>query len=186
MNENKGKLILYSGASGVGKGSILKRLTEVDPSVKLSVSCTTRERREGEAEGVNYYYVTREKFLDMVKNGEFLEWAEYCDNLYGTPIAPLREFVAQGYNVVLEIEVQGAIQVMEKYPDILSIFILPPSFEELEKRLRGRETEDEETIAKRLEQARLEISLRDRYKFCVVNKTLEKACDEVFEIIHNN
>ena len=183
MNKEKGKLVLYSGASGVGKGTILKKLMERDPSVKLSVSDTTRAPREGEVNGVHYNFVTREEFKRKIAEGGYLEYAEYCDNFYGTPTAQVEQMVGEGCKVFLEIEVQGALQVMKKYPDILSIFILPPSFDELEKRLRGRETEDEETIRKRLEQARLEISVRDRYKYCIVNKDVDKAGEEVLAVI---
>lgn len=185
MNEvKKGRLVLYSGASGVGKGTILRELMKRDQSVKLSVSDTTRAPREGERNGVDYNFVSRAEFEGKIDAGGYLEYAEYCDNFYGTPLEQVNNMLEQGYNVFLEIEVQGALQVMEKYPDILSIFILPPSFEVLEKRLRGRETEDEETIQKRLEQARLEISLRDRYKHCVVNKDLNTAVEEVLGIIN--
>lgn len=183
MNKQKGKLVLYSGSSGVGKGTILKRLTELDPNIWISVSNTTREPREGELDGVHYNFVTREDFEKLIAEDGYLEHAQYCDNYYGTPLAPIEKKLSEGRTVFLEIEVKGALQVMEKFPDVLSIFILPPSFEELESRLRGRGTEDEETVQKRLDKAREEISFKDRYKYNVVNDDLDNAVEEVLEII---
>lgn len=183
MNNKKGRLVLYSGSSGVGKGTILKKLTELEPNIWISVSNTTREPREGEVDGVHYNFVTKEAFEKLIAEDGYLEYAPYCENYYGTPLAPLEEKLGEGRIVFLEIEVKGALQVMEKYPDILSIFILPPSFEELESRLRGRGTEDEKTVQKRLDKAKEEIAFKDRYKYNVINDDLDKAVGEVLEII---
>ena len=158
MTDQKGKLVLYSGSSGVGKGTILKKLMELDENVCLSVSDTTREPREGEIDGVHYNFVTRDNFKEKIASGGYLEYAEYCHNFYGTP--------------------------MKKYPDILSIFVLPPNFETLERRLRSRGTEDEATIERRLEKAKEEIGCRSRYTYNVINNDLDTAVKEVYDIIH--
>lgn len=186
MTDSKGKLVLYSGSSGVGKGTILNRLREIDPDVWVSVSNTTRKPRAGEIDGVHYNFITKEEFERLIAENGYLEYAPYCDNYYGTPLAPLREKLAEGKTVFLEIEVDGGLQVMKQYPDVLSIFILPPSFEVLEQRLRDRGTEDAETIEKRLEKAKEEIGCRSRYRFNVINDDLDKAVQEVYDIIHNN
>ena len=157
----KGNLILFTGSSGVGKGTIIKELLDRDKNIRLSVSNTTREPREGEIDGVHYNFLTREQFNVVLK-----------------------DMLNQGYDVLLEIEVKGGLQILDKYPDILSIFILPPSMESLERRLRRRGTEDEETIRKRLAQAAEEISYKDRYKYNVVNGDLETAINEVLDILH--
>ena len=184
MNNQNGKLVLYSGSSGVGKGTILEKLRELDDNIWVSVSNTTRQPRKGEQDGVHYHFVTREAFEELIRQDGFLEYAEYCGNYYGTPLAQLREKIAEGKTVFLEIEVEGALQVMKKYPDVLSIFIVPPSFEVLEKRLRNRGTEDEATIEKRLEKAKEEIGCRGRYRYNVINNDLDTAVREVYDIIH--
>ena len=184
MSNQNGKLVLYSGSSGVGKGTILEKLRELDDNIWVSVSNTTRQPRKGEQDGVHYHFVTREAFEELIRQDGFLEYAEYCGNYYGTPLAQLREKIAEGKTVFLEIEVEGALQVMKKYPDVLSIFIVPPSFEVLEKRLRSRGTEDEETIEKRLEKAKEEIGCRGRYRYNVINNDLDTAVREVYDIIH--
>ena len=163
----KGNLILFTGSSGVGKGTIIKELLDRDKNIRLSVSNTTREQ-----------------FNDVLKKDGYLEHAEFCGNLYGTPKKQVEDMLNQGYDVLLEIEVKGGLQILDKYPDILSIFILPPSMESLERRLRRRGTEDEETIRKRLAQAAEEISYKDRYKYNVVNGDLETAINEVLDILH--
>lgn len=184
-SKKRGILVLYTGSSGVGKGTIMAELMKKDPSIRLSVSNTTRDPREGEINGVHYNFVTREQFEELIKSDGYLEYAEYCDNYYGTPKKQVEDLLDEGYNVFLEIEVQGGLQILEKYPDILSIFILPPSMDVLEKRLRSRGTEKEEVIIKRLEEAKNEISFKDRYRFNVVNGELESAVDEVLNILHN-
>lgn len=184
MNSKKrGTLILYTGSSGVGKGTILSELLKRDDNLRLSVSNTTRAPREGEIDGVHYNFVTIEEFEEQIRQDGYLEYAKYCDNYYGTPKKQVFDMLNEGYDVFLEIEVQGGVQILEKYPDILSIFILPPSMEVLEHRLNKRGTEDSETIKKRLEQAEEEIKYKDRYKYNVVNAELEKAVDEITEIL---
>ena len=179
-SKRQGTLILYTGSSGVGKGTILAELMKRDDNLRLSVSNTTRAPREGEVDGVQYNFVSVEEFEKQIAQDGYLEYAKYCDNYYGTPKKQVFELLDEGYDVFLEIEVQGGVQILEKYPDILSIFILPPSMEVLEHR---RGTEDAETIKKRLEQAEEEIKYKDRYKYNVVNAELEKAVDEIMDIL---
>ena len=180
---NRGILVLYTGCSGVGKGTIMKELLRRDPNIRLSVSNTTREPRDGEIDGVHYRFVTREEFLALADADGYIEYAEYCDNLYGTPKQHVEELLAAGYDVFLEIEVQGGLQVMEQFPDVLSIFILPPSIEELENRLRGRGTETEEVIRQRLAEAENELAVAQQYRFRVVNDDLNTAVNEVLDIL---
>ena len=186
MNNNKrGILVLYTGSSGVGKGTIMSELLKRDENIRLSVSNTTRAPREGEIDGVHYNFVTKEQFEKLIDEDGYLEYAKYCENYYGTPKKPVEDMLSQGYNVFLEIEVQGGLQIMEKYPDVLSIFILPPSMDVLEKRLRGRGTEKEDVIQKRLAEAKNEITFKDKYKYNVVNGDLETAVDEILDILRN-
>ena len=180
----KGKLVIYTGFSGVGKGTIMKRLRELDDSVKLSVSCTTRAPREGERNGVEHFFVSRDEFKDLIDKDGFLEYAEYCDNFYGTPEKAVDEMLEKGYNVFLEIEVQGGMQVMKKRPDCLSIFIVPPSMEELERRLRERGTEDEATITKRLAAVDEEKKFKQHYSHIVLNDDVNRAAEEIIDLIH--
>ena len=184
-SKKRGILVLYTGSSGVGKGTIMAELLKRDPSIRLSVSNTTRDPREGEIDGVHYNFVTKEQFEELIDSNGYLEYAKYCDNYYGTAKKQVEDLLDEGYNVFLEIEVQGGLQILEKYPDVLSIFILPPSMDVLEKRLRNRGTEKEEVILKRLDEAKNEIGFKDRYRFNVVNGELETAVDEVLEILHN-
>lgn len=182
---SRGKLVVYTGYSGVGKGTIMKRLKELDNSVKLSVSCTTRKPRAGETNGVEYFFVNKDEFENLIKQDGFLEYASYCDNYYGTPEKAVDEMLEKGYNVFLEIEVQGGMQVMKKRPDCVSIFIAPPSFEELERRLRERGTEDDETIRKRLSAVEDERKYQQYYKHTVLNDEVDRAAQEILSIIHN-
>lgn len=183
----KGLLIVFSGLSGVGKGTILAELMKMeDLNLAYSVSMTTRDPRPGEVEGVNYFFVTKKRFLVAVKNGELLEHARFVDNDYGTPKAYVDEKRQEGKNVVLEIEIKGAKQIMEKCPEALSIYIVPPSIEELERRLKERKSEDEQTIMKRISKARQELEelqKTDIYEHIVCNDDLDKAIAEVREII---
>lgn len=182
---SKGKLIVYTGASGVGKGTVMKEILKKDETVRLSVSATTRAPRPEDIEGVTYFFVTKEEFEARIAQNDFLEYAQYCDNYYGTPKKAVEEMLNEGINVMLEIEVQGGLQIMEKCPDCTSIFIMPPSNEELERRLRGRGTEDEETILERLKTAKTEMTFADKYDYVVVNDYIEKAADEIIKIIHS-
>ena len=164
-----GNLFVVSGPSGTGKGTLIARLLEEVPDAWLSVSATTRRPRPGEEEGVSYYFLTKEEFLSLAEEGGFLEWAEYSGNCYGTPRASVEREMAAGRQVILEIEVQGALQVREKMPEAHLVFIEPPSLEELERRLRGRGTETEEKVRERLETAKRELPYAPQYDYQIVN-----------------
>lgn len=181
--EKIGKLFVISGSSGVGKGTLLEMLLKQHPGLKLSISATTRSPRPGEVDGVNYFFTKREDFLESVENGEFLEWAEFNGNCYGTKEAWVTKTLNKGGNLILEIETKGALQIKAKLPDTVLIFILPPSLEELEHRLRGRNTEDEQTIQGRLKEAYREIECSKDYDYRVVNDNLERALKELEGII---
>ncbi len=180
---NKGTLLVLSGSSGVGKGTIIAQVLEKRPELYLSVSCTTRAPRPGEVDGVNYYFISREEFQTRIERGEFLEYAEYVGNYYGTSMTVIREKLEKGVDVLLEIEVQGAAKVRERMPEAASVFIVPPSFEELAQRLRGRGTDSEEKIQKRLETARREAKEIKNYDYIVVNDTVDHAAQEVLAIL---
>ncbi len=182
MNK-RGLLVVYTGCSGVGKGTIMKEILAKEDDFRLSVSATTRDPRSGEIHGKDYFFVTKEEFEKMIDNDKFLEYATYADNYYGTPKDAVEEMLSKGYNVFLEIEVQGGLQVLEKCPDCLSIFIIPPSMEELERRLRGRGTEEESVIVKRMEAAKTEMTFKNRYDYIVMNDVAEKAAEEVISIV---
>ena len=178
-------LFVVSGPSGTGKGTLLARLCTAVPSCWLSVSATTREPRPGEVEGIDYYFLSPERFDELVANDGFLEWAEYSGNRYGTPRASVEQHLAAGENVILEIEVQGAFQVRENAPDARLVFIEPPSLAELEARLRKRGTETEEAIARRLETAKLELSRKMDYDKRLVNDDLETAAAELIDYVES-
>ena len=180
---NRGLLVVYSGFSGVGKGTVMKEMLKREETFRLSVSETTREPRPGEVDGREYYFLTKEKFLEMIEKDEFLEYAQYADNYYGTPKKAVEDMLNEGYNVFLEIEVQGGLQIMEKCPDCLSIFIVPPSLEVLEQRLRGRGTETEEIIEKRMKTALVEQGYTSQYDFVVENDIVEKTVDDIINIV---
>ena len=171
MNETRGLLVVVSGPSGVGKGTIMRPFMERNKNVKYSVSATTRAPREGEIDGVNYHFVTKEQFEKLIENDEMLEWARYGGNYYGTP----RFAVERGLAAGLEIEVKGAQQVRRRCPEAVSVFIMPPSFEELSNRLHGRNTESEEKIMERLDIARSEMQLAYDYDFVLVNDDVDEA-----------
>lgn len=183
MKERKGILVIVSGPSGAGKSTVISRTSQLRDDMRFSVSATTRAPRPGEEDGKDYFFKTREEFLAMVEENAFLEHAEYVKNLYGTPAAPVEENIAAGYTVVLDIEVQGAGQVMEKRPDAVSIFLCPPSLEELERRLRGRGTDTEEKILERLETARREYALAHKYGYIIINDDVETAARELDAVI---
>ena len=184
MNKNKkGLLIIFSGPSGSGKGTIMKSLLASRDDTVLSVSMTTRAPRPGEIDGYHYHFVTREEFQKTIEEDGFLEYAEYNGNFYGTPEAPIRRLLNEGKNVMLEIEVQGAEKVMDHRSDVVSIFITTPSYEELERRLRGRGTEPEEVIQKRMKTSQYELSRAFRYQYIVLNDEVEKAVDRINTII---
>ena len=182
----KGLLIVFSGVSGVGKGTILKELMPMeDLNLAYSVSMTTRKPREGEIEGVNYFFVSKKRFVEAIKNDELLEHARFVGNDYGTPKDYVEKQRELGKNVILEIEINGAKQIMEKCPDALSIYMIPPSIEELERRLRERRSEDEETLMKRIAKAKRELKDIDFYEHVVCNDDLQVAIQEVRDIILN-
>lgn len=176
---NPGRLIVLTGPSGVGKGTLLQALLQAHPELYLSISATTRSPREGEVEGVNYYFLDRPQFEAAIKKGELLEWAEFAGNYYGTPLQPVRDRVAAGGLMILEIELLGARQVAKIFPDALRIFILPPSMEVLEERLRSRAQDPEEAILKRLAVARSEIAAADEFDLQIVNDNLDTALAEI-------
>jgi len=178
--------VVISGPSGTGKTTVCNEILKRVPGAVWSVSATTRPKRTGEVDGKDYYFVSREEFERMVRAGEFLEWAEYLGNLYGTPARPVREAIARGKVVVCEIDVQGGRQIAEKMPDSVRIFLLPPSRDVLEQRLRKRGTEMPEQLAKRLAQAELEVRQAREwscYQYFVVNDDLEEAVQQVVRII---
>lgn len=180
----KGLLIILSGPSGVGKGTV-RELFMNDPQLNLSysVSMTTRPKRQGERDGIDYFFVSKEDFLEAIKNDELLEYAEFVGNYYGTPQQYVEKLRNEGKNVVLEIEVEGAKQVTKKCPDALTIFIIPPSLAELERRIRGRRSEPEEIIQKRLAKATKELELVSDYKYVVCNEDPHLAADIIKLII---
>lgn len=183
MATKRGLLMVLSGPSGSGKGTVVRRLLEERADTVLSVSATTRAPRPGEVDGVHYHFLQRENFLRMIEEKAFLEYAEYNGNFYGTPKAPVEALLAQGKNVLLEIEVQGAEQVMDSGVELVSMFITVPSMGELERRLRGRMTESEEVIRSRLATACWELSRAFRYQYVVLNDEVEKAVDRVKTIM---
>ena len=177
------KLFVISGCSGVGKGTVLKEFMKRNSdNFVLSVSCTTRKPRPGEVDGVNYFFLTKEEFEDCINKDKFLEYAQFAGNYYGTKQKYIYQRFAEGMNIILEIETQGALQVKKKMPEAVLIFIAPPSFEELEHRLRGRNTEDEETIQNRLDFVKIELERSKQYDYVVVNDDLERAISEIESI----
>jgi guanylate kinase len=178
-----GLVVVISGPSGVGKGSVHAGLLGILEDLEVSVSATTRAPRPGEVDGVAYHFVDEAAFATMVARDELLEWAEYAGNRYGTPRLPVQEAVARGRTVLLEVEVQGALPVGTHLPEALLVFLVPPSFEELERRLRDRGTEDEVVMQARLEVARGELAAQDRFDHVVVNDDLDRATSEVAALI---
>lgn len=182
--DDKGLLIVLSGPSGVGKGTVRKALFERDDhNLVYSISMTTRKPRVGEVDGKDYFFVSKDEFEKRISENRFLEYAEFVGNYYGTPIDKVKEQIAKGNEVVLEIEVQGALQVREKIKDAVFVFIAPPSLESLYARLRGRGTESEEVIKERIEKAKKEIDLAYKYDYIVINDTVDNAADRIMAII---
>lgn len=184
-NKNK-KLYVISGSSGVGKGTVIKAFLAKHPEFKFSISCTTRAMREGETDGTNYFFVTKEEFQKSVRNDEFLEWAEFSDNCYGTKKDFVQKNLEEGKNVLLEIDTQGALQIKEKMPEAVLIFIAPPSYQDLEYRLRNRNTESEEAIEKRLAFVKMEIENSKFFDYLVINDLVEIAVEEIEKIVANH
>jgi len=183
----KGLLIILSGPSGVGKGTVRDSFySNEELNLAYSISMTTREKRAGEKDGKDYYFTTREQFEKAVENGELLEWTEFVGNYYGTPLDNVEKLRNMGKNVLLEIEVEGAMQVKEKCPEALSIFIVPPSMRELENRIRGRRSEPEEIVQQRLSKASREMNLISQYRYVVCNDNVKEAADIIEAIIKNH
>ncbi len=181
--KNKGILIVISGFSGAGKGTLVNRLIKEYDNYALSISMTTRAPRVGETDGKSYFFVTHEAFQEKIKENGFLEYASYCDNYYGTPKSYVEEQLQNGKDVILEIEVQGALQIKEKYPDALLLFVTPPGAEILYNRLASRQTETEEVILKRMRTAAKESELMHKYDFIVVNDDLDTCVKDTHEMI---
>lgn len=180
---NKGTLIIVSGPSGSGKDTVLKRLFQKMPELEFSISSVSRAMRDDEIQGEKYNFITRDEFEKMIADNQLLEYNVYCGNYYGTPKAPVERCIASGGEIVLEIDVNGAENVRKNCSDYFSVFIAPPSFNELRKRLVGRGTETQEVIEKRLEQAKIELVRAYEYDYIVVNDDLETAVDELRGII---
>ena len=182
--DDRGLLVVLSGPSGVGKGTVRKALFQMEGhNLTYSVSMTTRSPREGEVEGSDYYFVSREEFEQRIKDGKMLEYAEFVKNYYGTPLEEVENRLAEGHEVILEIEVQGALQVREKMKDAVFVFIAPPSIDALYKRLKRRGTEPEEVIQERIEKAKRELGLAYKYDYIVVNDEVNNAADRIMAII---
>lgn len=181
--KNRGILAVVSGFSGSGKGTIMKELLQKYDNYALSISATTRQPREGEMHGKEYFFLSKEEFEQLIKEEKLIEYAQYVGNYYGTPSSFVEEQRDAGKDVILEIEVQGALQVKEKFPDTVLLFVTPPSAEELASRLRRRGTETEEVITKRMEQAVTESTLMDKYDYLVVNDSLQEAVETMHNIL---
>lgn len=177
--QSKGKLIVLTGPSGVGKGTLVQILRQRHPELYLSISATTRSPRPGEEEGEHYYFVSRSDFEKMIASNNLLEWAEFTGNYYGTLRLPVEQKLAQGKTILLEIELEGAKQIKISMPDALRIFILPPSFSALEKRLRDRATDSEAAITRRLKRAQIEIDAAKEFDLQIINDDLEKALHQL-------
>ena len=184
MNQ-KGLLVIISGPAGSGKGTIVSRLRELAP-FDFSVSATTRKPRPGEQHGVHYYFVDKTEFEKKIAEGEMLEYAQYVGNYYGTPKKPVEEALSEGKNIILDIEVKGALQLKEKMPEAIMIYVLPPDYETLLARIRGRGTETEEIIQKRMNEAKNEIKTFPKYDYVVINRNggVEQAAQDVLSILY--
>ena len=177
------KFYVISGSSGVGKGTVIKEFLRRNPNFRLSISCTTRGKRDGEVDGVNYFFLSKDEFQNCINNNEFLEWEEFSGNFYGTKREFVEKCLENDENLILEIDTKGALSVKSLMDNAVLIFIAPPSIEELEKRLRGRHTETEEAIQRRLSSIKLEIENSKQFDYRVVNDTVENAVKELEKII---
>lgn len=185
MMRHEGILIVVSGFSGTGKGTLMKRLVKTYDSYALSVSMTTREARPGEREGKEYFFVSREKFEDVLAKGGLIEYARYCDHYYGTPRDYVERQLASGKDVILEIEIQGALKIKEQYPTALLLFVMPPDIKELRRRLSGRGTETEEVIKARLSRAGEEAEGIEKYDYLVINDDLDLCVEQMHMLIRS-
>ncbi len=179
----KGHLFVISAPSGTGKSTVLSSVRKRLDDFHFSVSYTTRKLRGEEREGIDYHFVERDEFMEMVAKGAFVEWAEVHGNLYGTPIAPIEEAISAGRNMLFDIDVQGGMAIKSAFPDAVTIFLLPPSIEELRMRLSGRGTDSSEQIELRLRNARAEMKFKDKYDYCIVNDDVERASTELTNLI---
>ena len=181
----RGRLIVVSGPSGAGKSTLIQAARDAVPELAYSVSATTRKPREDEVDGRDYLFLSREEFERWIEEGRFLEWAEYSDNLYGTPEEKVEEFLENGRSVILEIELQGARQVRQGRPDAVMVFVRAPSLEETRKRLEGRATEDQQALEARMTTALSEVSAREEFDYEIVNDDRERAQEDVIETMRN-
>lgn len=179
----KGQLIVLSGPSGVGKSTVVKQLMQRMPNLRFSVSATTRNIRPGEQDGVNYYFVSQERFRQMIDNRELLEYTNYVGNFYGTPEQPLDDMLRDGFDILLDIEVEGALNVKKRRPDATTIFVAAPSFAVLENRLKGRGDTPDHVVAQRLDHARWEYSMAGNYEYLVINDSVEDCVAEILSIV---
>src|SRR5574344_804018 len=180
------KLFVISGSSGVGKGTVIKAFLDKNPNFKLSISFTTRNMREGEIDGVSYFFISKNEFEQNIKNNEFLEWAEFSGNYYGTGKKFVEKCLDRGDDIILEIDTKGALNVKKQKPEAVLIFIAPPSVDELEARLRNRHTETEDAIQKRLDCVKQELEASKKYDYIVTNDTVENAVKKIEKIIEEN
>ena len=183
--KNLKKLIILTGPSGVGKGTVVKEILDKDKNIWLSISATTRNPRNGEKEGENYYFLTDKNFKEMIDKKLFLEWAKFAGNYYGTPLSSVKEKIEEGFIVLLEIEVEGAKQIKDQFPESFSIFLLPPSKKELERRIRNRGTEKEDAINRRLIRANYEIASSDKFDFKLTNYDVNETAQKIIKIIRS-
>ncbi len=181
--EASGELIVLAGPSGVGKGTLLAHLRDRHPNLQVSTSVTTRQPRAGEVDGQHYYFKSSAAFKEMIEQGELLEWAEFAGNCYGTPKGPIKDAIALGQRIILEIELNGARQVKESFPEAKRIFVLPPSVAALETRIRARGQDNEGAIAKRLAQSKVELAAADEFDHQIVNDSLETALKDLETVI---
>ena len=182
--KNCNQLIIITGPSGVGKGTVIEKILKKDKSFWVSISATTRKPREGEIDGENYYFLSKDQFEKMIDNDLLIEWAKFADNYYGTLLKPVMERINLGFKVILEIEVSGAEQIRNKFPDALSIFLMPPDSHELEKRIRNRGTDNEESIMKRLDRSSFEIDSANAFDYVITNKDIDDTVKRILEIIN--
>jgi len=183
ISSSEGLLIIISAPAGTGKGTVIRKLREINSNIRVLPSVTTRKPRLGEQDGVNYFFKGKDEFLQMIEKDEFIEWVEYCGNYYGTPRKLLEDSLKLGIDIILEKEVDGTVKIKEQYKDSVSIFLLPPSFKELKRRIEGRGTEDAEVIKKRMERAAEELTYISRYDYAVINDHVEEAAEAVNCII---
>ncbi len=181
--QQRGLLVVISGPSGTGKGTVCKKLLSERKNVRYSVSATTRKPREGEVEGQNYFFVSESQFLDMLEKDALIEWDKYCDNYYGTPKAYVDECVDKGMDVILEITVEGALEIKQKYPECVLIFIIPPSLEELRRRIESRNTECCDVIEKRLLNATNELKYVSKYDYLILNDSIDDAVLNIQKVL---